>query len=81
MSLTESCKADETDMLNTQMEDLRLAELSGDFITSLKTIYDLSGKSKKSSARLTKEMAQHNKPNWQNGKNTFSSLLNNRNGQ
>ena len=52
--MNESYKADETAMLNKQMEALRLADLKGDYTTTWKIIHDLSGKNKKSSVKVNK---------------------------
>ena len=76
--LNESYKLDEAAMLNKQIEDLKLADTKGDYTTTWKIIHELSGKGKKTSVKVKKEMALHQlaiKSYFQSGRNTSVPCL------
>ena len=82
-SLNDSYKADEAAWLNNQMEELRLADETGNYTTTWKIIHSLSGKNDKRNVKVRKrdgnppESDQDLLEEW---KEYFSSLLNNNSG-
>lgn len=82
--LNESYTADESAMLFKQMEDLRLADMKGDYTTTWKIIHDLSGQDMKPSVKVRKRDGTpptSDKDLLAEWREYFSSLLNNDNGQ
>lgn len=82
--LNESYKADESAMLNKQMEDLQLADMKGDYTTTWKIVHDLSGKDGKPRVKVKKRDGTpptNDRDLLAEWREYFSSLLNNDNGQ
>ena len=82
-ALNDSYKVDEAAQLNKQMEELRIADETGNYTTTWKIIHSLSGKKDKKNVKVKKrdgnppESEQDLLEEW---KEYFSSLLNNNSG-
>ena len=82
-SLNNSYKADEMASLNKQMEDLKLADETGNYTTTWKIIHSLSGKDTRQSMKVKKRDGSapaSDRELLQEWKEYFSSLLNNDSG-
>lgn len=79
-SLNDSYKADELATLNKQMEDLKLADETGNYTTTWKIIHSLSGKNSRQDAKVKKRDGSapaSDRELLEEWKEYFSSLLNN----